>query len=305
MGKDHNNISLLLYKSPRTLMAYGYTCSPPSKHGQAHTYHSLNRSRAIDQMAPNLYLCVRKLFYPMEWIPKCHRHKRSGRKFLYCAEPIPGIYGICKGRRYLVAIRPIPGQEDSEHIFAPIPQNNSHNDRDTSYGSTESAPVRVLRQIIERSNSDISKAFPKCKGISPIDLGGYRYLHYSLPVVYSDVLQRWIFKDELQYRDVIYHDPKNYGSRKMHFFTLDDAESYVFLGYWCNGRTGLSKDHMGINEVLWVYDEKEEMIVKTTPVQETLIRRKMAGRRPEFLSANEEDDFMKVVRYVRRKRPEA
>jgi hypothetical protein len=117
--------------------------------------------------------------------------------------------------------------------------------------------------------------------------------------VYSEILQRWIFKGELDYRDVIYHDAKKYGAMKMHFFRLDH-EAYIFLGFWKNGRTTVAKDHMGVNEVLWVYDEEEEMMVEATPAQETLIRMKMARGRPEFLSADGEGDFMKVVRYLRK-----
>ncbi|PQE18117.1 hypothetical protein CJF31_00007966 [Rutstroemia sp. NJR-2017a BVV2] len=251
-------------------------------------------------MAPNLYLCVRKLFHPMEWIPQCRRHKRSKRKFLYCAEPVPGIYGVYQGQRYLVAIRPIPGQKDNERIFAPMPEYNPDTDCRTSCCSTESAPAKVLRQSIARSHSETSRTFPKCKGISPIDLGGYRYLYYSLPVIYSEILQRWIFKGELDYRDVIYHDAKHYGARKMHFFRLDHGEAYILLGYWNHRRTTMPKDHMGINEVLWIYDEGKNMMVETTPAQETLIRIKMARSRPEILSADGEDEFMKVVRYVRK-----
>jgi hypothetical protein len=124
-----------------------------------------------------------------------------------------------------------------------------------------------------------------------------------MPVVYSEILQRWIFKGELAYRDVIYHDAKNYGARKMHFFRLDNEEAYIFVGFLDHGRTWMSKDHMGINEVLWVYDEKKEMVVEATPPQETLIRMKLARGRPEFLSVDGEDEFMKVVRYVRRMVP--
>ncbi|PQE33589.1 hypothetical protein CJF32_00003480 [Rutstroemia sp. NJR-2017a WRK4] len=266
--------------------------SPPTTRRSAHVL-------ANRLMAPNLYLCVRKLFHPMEWIPQCRRHKRSEREFLYCAEPVPGIYGVYRGRRYLVAIRPIRGQKDNEHIFAPMPRCDTDTDRHASCCSMESAPAKVLRQSIDRRQRETSRTFPKCKGISPIDLGGYRYLYYSVPVVYSEILRRWIFKGELDYRDVIYHDAKNYGAMKMHFFRLDH-EAYIFLGFWKNGRTTVVKDHMGINEVLWIYDEEKDTMVETTPAQETQIRMKMARSRPEILSADGEDDFMKVVRYIRK-----
>jgi hypothetical protein len=98
---------------------------------------------------PNLYLAIKKAS-PFHWYD-CYeqRNLHKIQKLYYSTVPLPGIYSITTNKgHYLVAIRPITGEKDTENIFEPARKSyHDPNIRSKVDKANQTISNNILRNI--------------------------------------------------------------------------------------------------------------------------------------------------------------
>ncbi|KAF5877574.1 uncharacterized protein Bfra_001941 [Botrytis fragariae] len=199
--------------------------------------------------------------------------------------PVHGIYKTDKtGRRFLVAIQPISNRRDSEGIFQVAPTSTSPNVSSDQPSST---------------NSEASESLPAEQVAA-----GYSYLRDQLEVQYSEILNRWMFKDELEKR---YIRPVECDGQAIHLFRLDNPAIYVVVVIEKVGRSGkpslrpkAPRDHKGINEDLWCRNYLDDVFRKMEDEEAANARQEMAEKRHDAWCETGDQPYLKIQRYLQR-----
>ncbi|KAM0127666.1 hypothetical protein ACHAP3_008715 [Botrytis cinerea] len=197
--------------------------------------------------------------------------------------PVHGMYRTDKtGRRFLIAIRPINNRRDSEGIFRVAP---------TSTVPTISSGQPSL------TTSEASESLPAEQVAA-----GYSYLCDQLEVQYSDILKRWMFKDELEKR---YIRPVECDGQAVHLFRLDNPAIYVVVVNEKVGKNGAPslrpkapKNHKGIDENLWCRNYLNGAFRMMDNDEAEMARQEMAEKGHDAWCETGNQPYLKIQRYL-------
>ncbi|KAF7930443.1 uncharacterized protein EAE98_004843 [Botrytis deweyae] len=197
--------------------------------------------------------------------------------------PVHGIYKTDKtGRKFLVAIQPMRDRRDSEGIFQVAPTSTSPNVSSDQPASTNS----------EASESLLAEQVA----------AGYSYLRDQLEVQYSEILNRWMFKDDLEKR---YIQPVECDGQAVHFFRLDNPAIYVVVVIEKMGKSGVPslrpkapKNHKGINEDLWCRNYLNGALRKMEDEEAAKARQDMVEKRHDAWCEMGDQPYLKIQRYL-------
>ncbi|KAF7899670.1 hypothetical protein EAF00_004006 [Botryotinia globosa] len=204
--------------------------------------------------------------------------KKPFEEIKFETTPVHGIYNTDKaGRRFLVAIQPISNRRDSEGIFQDAPTSTSPN---------------IFSDQPSFTNSEGSESLA----------AGYSYLRDQLEVQYSEILNRWMFKEELEKR---YIQPVKCGGKAAHLFRLDNPAIYVVVVTEKMGKSGVPslrpkahKDHKGINEDLWCRNYLNGAFRKMKDEEAAKARQEMAEKRHDAWCETGDQPYLKIQRYL-------
>ncbi|KAF7955912.1 hypothetical protein EAE96_004833 [Botrytis aclada] len=197
--------------------------------------------------------------------------------------PVHGMYKTDKtGRRFLVAIQPISDRRDSEGIFQVAPTS-------TSPGISYDQPSSTNSEASESLSGERVAA-------------GYSYLRDQLEVQYSGILNRWMFKDELEKR---YIRPVECDGQAVHLFRLDNPAIFVVVVIEKVGKSGVPslrpkapKGHKGINEDLWCRNYLNGAFRKMEDEEAAKARQEMAEKGRDAWCETGDQPYMKIQRYM-------
>ncbi|THV54584.1 hypothetical protein BGAL_0024g00500 [Botrytis galanthina] len=209
--------------------------------------------------------------------------KKPFEEIKFETTPVHGIYKTDKtGRRFLVAIQPISDRRDSEGIFQVTPTSTTPN---------------ISSDQLSSTNIQGSESLPAEQVAA-----GYSYLRDQLEVQYSEILNRWMFKDELEKR---YIQPVKCDGQAVHLFRLDNPAIYVVVVIEQVGksevpslRPKVPKDHKGINEDLWCRNYLNGAFRKMKDEEAAKARQEMAEKRHDAWCETGDQPYLKIQRYL-------
>ncbi|KAF7865326.1 hypothetical protein EAF04_006303 [Stromatinia cepivora] len=250
-------------------------------------------------MSQHFLQAARALFHPSEWRKifteckiwrkcKTFREKKKSaeektffEELRYQTTPVPGMYRVDeKGTIFLVAIQPIKGRRDSEGIFQVAPGGEY----------TDASLAQFPSTTKEDSQSSDTER-----------LLGYRYLRDPPKVEYCQILDRYMFSDELNKRHITYEH--KYGVA--HLFRLDNPATYVVISGGKKRKNGdafkiskLPKHHKGINDNLWCRDLSNGAFRMMGVEEAQKAREEMAEKGTDAWCETGDEPYLKVQRYV-------
>ncbi|APA10953.1 predicted protein [Sclerotinia sclerotiorum 1980 UF-70] len=250
-------------------------------------------------MSQHFPQAARALIHPSEWKKifterktwkKCHtfrERKKSAKEKTFVEEsryqttPVPGMYRIDEnGTTFLVAIQLIQGRRDSEAIFQVAPISD--------------CPDPSLAQVPSTTKDDSQSSDAE-------RFLGYRYLRDPAKVEYCQILDRYMFSDELKKRHVTYEHKHGVS----HLFRLDNPAIYIMIGGGRRRKNGeafkmgkLPKHHKGINDNLWCRDSGKGPFKMMGVAEAQKAREEMAEKGCDAWCETGDEPYLKVQRYV-------